>query len=183
MNAGLTKTIHASKPGDLLLIDFVGGDRWGRLPESPEGYKYLLIAIDCFSRYTFAVLLRAKDEWEVAQGLMRDVFVHIGLPRAVHSDNAQVLIAGAVRQVYLKLGVRPSSITFRHPQGNSPVERFMRYLNASLTIMLPSYNAWSTMIPLILFVYQTLPHETTGYSPFFLMFGREPLLPLAASIM
>ena len=59
----------------------------------------------------------------------------------------------------------------------------MRYLNASFTITLPEYSAWSSMVPLILFVYQTLPHETTGFSPFFLMFGREPLLPLEASTM
>ena len=183
LHAGLTRTIHASKPGELLLIDFIGGTKGGSLPKSPEGYCHLLIAMDCFTRYTFAIMLRTLGEEEIAEGLMREVIVHIGLPRAVHSDNAKVLIGGAVRRLYRKLGVRPSSITFRHPQGNSPVERFMRYLNSAFTITLPDYSAWSSMVPLILFVYQTLPHETTGFSPFFMMFGREPLLPLAASIM
>ena len=183
MRAGLSQAIHATAPGELVLIDFLGGSHGGLLPKSPEGYQHLLIAMDCFTRYTYAVLLRTMEEAEVAEGLMRDVFSHLGLPRAVHSDNAQVLIRGAVREIYRKLAIKPSSITFRHPQGNSPVERFMRYLNSAFTIMLPAYSAWSSMVPLVLFVYQTLPHETTGFSPFFMMFGRKPLLPIVASSM
>jgi len=114
----------------------------------------------------------------VADALISQVFVFTALPLCVHSDNEPVLVAEAMRYAFQLLGVRRSTITVRHPQGNAPVERFMRYLNGSFSITLPDYRAWPQILPLILFAYRTLPHETTGFSPFFLMFGREPILPL-----
>jgi hypothetical protein len=59
----------------------------------------------------------------------------------------------------------------------------MRYLNSSLAITLNNYREWPKMLPMALFAYRVLPHETTGYSPFFMMYGREPLLPLHASTL
>jgi hypothetical protein len=54
----------------------------------------------------------------------------------------------------------------------------MRYLNSALTVCLERYPDWPMMLPLVLFAYRTMPHATTGYSPYFLLFGREPKLPL-----
>jgi hypothetical protein len=114
---------------------------------------------------------------------MCHVFSHLGLPVAIHSDNEPNLVSAGLDEAFEKLGVRRSSVAVRHPQGNSPAERFMRYLNSSLAIMLPAYNAWPQTLPLILFAYRVLPQETTGFSPFFLMYGRDPLLPLMASTL
>jgi hypothetical protein len=82
---------------------------------------------------------------------------------------------------YANMGIRKTQSALRHPQGNAPAERFNRYLNESLSIVLPRYNDWPRMLPMILFAYRALPQETTGFSPFYLMYGRHPLLPLEAS--
>jgi hypothetical protein len=63
------------------------------------------------------------------------------------------------------------------------VERFMRYLNQTFTILLPKYDQWPRIVPLILFAYRVLPHSTTLYSPFFLQYGREPLLPINSTLL
>ena len=84
--------------------------------------------------------------------------------------------------VWWALGIRKTQTAYRNPEGNAPVERFMRYLNQSLTIMLPRYDQWPRILPLILFAYRVLPHATTLYSPFFLQYGRDPLLPINASL-
>ena len=57
----------------------------------------------------------------------------------------------------------------------------MRYLNQSMTILLPQYDQWPRILPLILFAYRVLPHSTTRFSPFFLQYGREPRLPIDSS--
>jgi hypothetical protein len=57
----------------------------------------------------------------------------------------------------------------------------MRYLNQSFTIILPQYDQWPRVLPLILFAYRVLPHSTTRFSPFFLQYGREPRLPIDSS--
>lgn len=182
LHAGLTKSMLVSAPGQVFLMDFAGGLQGGTLPTSPEGFIYLLIVMDAFTRYPFGVPLKSKDPVEIADRLMSCVFAFTGFPKGLHSDNDTVLCGEAMDILFLRLGVRRSTITVRHPQGNSMVERFMRYLNAAFTIVLPQYTAWVQVLPTILLAYRTLPHATTGFSPHFLMTGREPLLPLELSV-
>ena len=178
-NAGLTGAIIADNPADMLLMDFIGGSAGGKLPKSHEGYQYLLLVMDVFSRYPFALALKEKDSLEIAHALSRDVFAIIGYPRCMHSDNEQVLLQKSLDAAFKLMGVKRTSSSVRHPQGNSPVERFMRYLNTSFTTLLTKYDQWPQVLPMILFAYRTIPHRTTGYSPAFVLFGREPKLPLA----
>jgi hypothetical protein len=83
--------------------------------------------------------------------------------------------------VWRLLGIHKTQIAYRNPEGNAPVERFMRYLNQTLSILLPQYDQWPRILPLILFAYRVLPHSTTRYSPFFLQYGRKPRLPIESS--
>ena len=176
-SAGLTKSVLTSKPGEMFFMDFIGK----ALPVTEHGYQYALVVIDGFTRYPYVIPLRSKTAAELAEGLMTWVFSHTGLPVCVHSDNETVLVAESLELVFAALGVKRTTSSIRHPQGNSPAERFMRYLNASMAIVLPGYLEWPRMLPMILFAYRVLPQETTGYSPFYMMYGREPLLPLQAS--
>jgi transposase InsO family protein len=176
-HAGMTKSTLTSKPGEIFFIDFLNGE----LPKTEQGYQWLLVVIDGFTRYPFAIPLRSKTSEEVAENLLTHVFCHTGLPLCVHSDGESDLISRSITLAYFNMGIRKAQSALRHPQGNSPAERFNRYLNESLSIVLPTYFDWPRMIPMILFAYRVLPQETTGYSPFFLMYGRHPLLPLQAS--
>ena len=70
-----------------------------------------------------------------------------------------------------------------HPQSNGCVERF----NRTLTNMLTMYCAkdqhnWDENLPQVLLAYRSSVHATTGFTPNFLMFGREIILPLQAVI-
>ena len=154
----------------------------GPVTRSPDGYCLILVVVDCFTRYPFAIPLRDKEPDTLAQALMTEVFAHTGLPRAVHSDNEPVIVARALEIIFAKLGIRRTRSSVRHPQGNSPAEKFIRYLHAAFSIILPQYTAWPGTVPLILFAFRALPQITTGFSPFFLMYGRHPLLPLQASL-
>ena len=69
-----------------------------------------------------------------------------------------------------------------HPQANCLVENFY----GTLENMLKCYTKeaptqWDKHIPIVLLAYRESPHETTGYSPFELLYGRQvrgPLQPL-----
>ena len=76
------------------------------------------------------------------------------------------------------LGNRKVRITSYHPTSNGMVERFRRSLHTGLPHFIEaSHSYWDSVVPFYLMAYRTTPNMTTGYSPSFLLHGREMLLP------
>jgi transposase InsO family protein len=84
-------------------------------------------------------------------------------------------------QLCERLGISKVATAGYNPTGNAVVERFHRYLGASLCIVyekkLPN---WDDYLPAVLFSYRVSVNESTGYSPYFMQKGRHPVLPAHA---
>ena len=77
------------------------------------------------------------------------------------------------------LGIKQSHTSSYHPQGNGQVERFNRTLEAMLAKVVSDHQRdWDTDLPRVLFAYRTAIHESTGFTPFHVTFGRSPVLPI-----
>ncbi|KAL2102145.1 hypothetical protein ACEWY4_001313 [Coilia grayii] len=99
----------------------------------------------------------------------------ICIPSQLHSDQGRCF-EGILCSMY---GIQKSRMTPYHPAGNGQCERFNRTLH-NLLRALPSARKrdWAACLPHVLFCYNTTPHQATGESPHFLMFGQEPQLPV-----
>ncbi|RVE67423.1 hypothetical protein OJAV_G00102810 [Oryzias javanicus] len=76
-------------------------------------------------------------------------------------------------------GVAKSHTTAYHPMGNGGTERFNRTLgNMIRALPLRTKQDWPQQIQTLTFAYNATVHETTGFAPFYLMFGRVPRLPV-----
>ena len=76
------------------------------------------------------------------------------------------------------LGVQKSRSAPYHPQGNAVVERFNRTLENMLSMTVKEDQSdWDLQIPFVMAAYRATPHSSTGYSPNFMMFGRESAMP------
>lgn len=63
--------------------------------------------------------------------------------------------------------------------GNGGTEQFNCTLGSMLrTLPLKKKHQWPQQIQTLTFGYNATVHETTGYAPFFLMFGHVPVLPV-----
>ena len=171
---GLSQYLLAERPMERMCIDFL----MTKLPESSEGHFFLLVVICCFTRFPVAIPLRTQTKEELSEVLLNQVFYVYGFPRIIHSDNARSLCNEALGLLFSKMGVSRTTIAVQNPKGNAPVERMMPFFHSVFTKTLPQYNRWHAVVPLVLFAYRVARHETTGYSPFFLMYGRDPILPL-----
>ena len=170
--------LEASAPNERLSIDIVGP-----LSTTRAGNKYILTMVDNFTKWVEATPLPNHTAPTVAQALVQVWFSRFGTPKQILSDQGSEFDSQVLKQLCNSLGIVKKRSSPYHPQGNGAVER----VNRSLKAMLLSYpeekrDQWDTLIPLCLWAYRAAQHESTGYSPFALTFGREMELPIDAAL-
>ena len=82
-------------------------------------------------------------------------------------------------QVAKELGVEYKLYTLPfHPASNGRIEGFHAFLKACISKHVAPQLEWDVLVPLACAAYNFMPNENSKESPFFLMFGRDPVLPL-----
>lgn len=90
------------------------------------------------------------------------------------------MIVGEFTADVVEETLRLCSSNFRHstpyhPQTNGLVERTNRTLANMLSMYVDSaHKNWDSILPFVTYAFNTARHETTGYSPFFLLYARPP---------
>lgn len=165
--------LQSGAPLNLVCMDFLSIE-----PDSSNTENVLVIT-DHYTRYTQAFPTRDQKASTVAKVLLEKYFVHYGLPKRMHSDQGRDFESRLVHEVLSTLGVEKSRTTPYHPQGDPQPERFNRTLLDMLgTLESDKKKKWSQYIPHLVHAYNCTPNDATGFSPYFLMFGREARLPV-----
>ena len=167
--------ITSSYPMELVCIDYL------KLETSKGGYEDVLVITDHFTRYAQAIPTRNQTAHTTARALFEHFFVHYGFPSRLHSDKAQNFESKVIRHLCKVAGIRKSRTTPYHPMGNGQVERFNQTLIRMLgTLEPPLKSNWKSYVSPLVHAYNATRHDSTGFSPFFLMFGRHPRLAVDA---
>ena len=161
-------------------MQFISMDLIGQLPLSSEGYQYALTVICMLTGYTFCIPLKTKTAEEVVRAYVTHVYAVFGPSQKILSDNGTEFKNKLFDQVAKQLGVdyKIYSPPFR-PQSNGRIEGFHRFLKACIGKHIAKRSEWPRVAPLATAAYNFFPNEQTKESAFFLMFGRDPLIPLA----
>ena len=156
-------------------------DIMGPLPPTANGNKYIVVVTDLFSKWVEAFPVKSTDTETLARLLVDEVVCRYGTPLYLHSDQGANLTSKLMESVCNLLGIEQTRTSSYHPQGNGQVKRFNCTLEAMLAKVISDHQLdWDTHLPRVLFAYRTAIHETTGFTPFHIMFGRSPVLPIEA---
>jgi hypothetical protein len=170
--AGLRQSMPTYLPLDRIAIDLVGP-----LPDTDNDNSYVLTMVDPFTKWPIAVPIPNKEAKTVARALLTHLIQDHGCPRVILSDQGTEF-KEAVEELCRMTGIRKITTSAWTPRGNGHVERFHRYMGASLTLLVNKYERnWDDCIPPMLLAYRTSVHATTGYSPYYTLYGRHPRLP------
>ena len=166
-------SLESSGPMDLLCIDFLS------LESAKGGYSNILVMTDHFTRYSQAIATKDQTARTTANALISSFINHYGMPTRLHSDQGANFESKTIRQLCDSLGIKKTHTTPYHPQGNAQAERF----NATLLSMLACLTEdektrWKDHLPFVVHAYNCTRNNATGFSPFQLMFGRKPRLPV-----
>eukprot|EP00731_Ephydatia_muelleri_P025646 Em0017g729a len=157
-------------PWYMVGIDFIGP----LSPVAKDGSRYILTISDYFTKWVEVVPTVNKMASTVASSLFK-IFMRMGLPRVLLSDNGSEFCNALNDQLSEILGIKRRLTTPYHPQANGLDERF----NQTLQNMLVKYvDMWSHYLDTCAFAYNTSRHDSTKYTPFMLMFGRRATLPI-----
>uniref|UniRef100_A0A8C5QB65 Gypsy retrotransposon integrase-like protein 1 n=1 Tax=Leptobrachium leishanense TaxID=445787 RepID=A0A8C5QB65_9ANUR len=156
----------------------VAVDLIGPLPRpSATGKRYILTIVDYATRYPEAVALANIQADTVADALLR-VFTRVGFHREILSDQGTQFTAELTQQLWRLCGVKALHSTPYHPQTNGLCERFNGTLKQLIRAFAHERKDWEQYLPHLLFAYREVPQESTGYSPFELLYGRQVRGPL-----
>lgn len=163
--------IKAYSPLELVCIDYLSLE-----PDSNDT-RNILVITDFFTKFSWAFPTKDQTAKTVASVLWENLICSFGFPKRIHSDQGANFESELVKELCTLAGVK-SRTTPYHPRGN-PVERFNRTLLDLLgTLSDKKKEHWRKYVRPLVHAYNCTRNDSTGESPFFLMFGRQPRLPI-----
>ena len=163
------------------------GHRWERVAmdlldmsvTTARGNRYVLVMVDCFSRWTEACPLPDKTAHSVADAFFNQVVCRFGMPSVIHSDQGREFENKIMQELCILCGSHKTRTTPYHPESDGMVERFNRTLLMMLAMFAgKNRDDWDDLLPAVMMAYRSSVHESTGFSPYRLMFGEECTLPM-----
>ena len=156
----------------------VGVDIMGPLPRSLTGKRYVVVAIDHFTKWVEARALEEADAQSIATFFYEDIIARHGVPKKITTDRGSEFVNDFIKILTSVYDIHHIKTTAYHPQGNGQVERVNRTLKdimSKYTVKVP--GKWDHYLPSALFATRVSKQATTKYSPFWLLHGYEPRQP------
>lgn len=156
-------------------FDRVGIDIYGPLPSTLAGNRWIIVAIDHLTRYAETAALPTATARDVGTFLLQRFILRHGALRELLSDRGRAFLSDALKALLNECRIVHRTSTAYHPQTNGMTERFNRTLGSMLSMYVASdHSNWDQVLPFVTYAYNTAVQATTGFSPYFLLYGQEP---------
>ena len=173
-NAPLQHVPIVTTPFEQVAVDIIGPIN----PTSTNGNRYVVTMVDYATRYAEATAIPKIDSATVAEALF-DMWSRLGIPERVISDRGTQFTSEIMKEVYRLLSIKGLYTTPYHAQANGLVERFNGTLKSMIhKLCIEQPTEWDRLLPAMLFAYREVPQESTRFSPFELLYGRQVKGPL-----
>ena len=165
--------ILVTQPLELVHMDYLS------LEPSKGNIENVLVITDHFTRYALAYPSKTQTAQATARILWDNFICHYGFPEKFISDQGRNFESDLIKELCKIAGVKKVHTTPYHPQGNGQCERFNSTLcNMLGTLSEEEKSDWKSYLGCMTHAYNCTKHTSTTYSPYYLMFGRHPRLPI-----
>ena len=156
-----------------------GMDILGPFPPASGQRKFLVVAVNYFTKWVEAEPLARIAEANIKNFFWKSVVCHFGVPHTLVTDNGRQFDNQAFHEFCTELGIRHRFTSVGHPQSNGEAEVTNRTILQGLRARLDgSKGRWADELPAVLWAYRTTPRVPTGETPFGLAFGSEAVIPI-----
>ncbi|GJP48626.1 hypothetical protein CLOM_g7917, partial [Closterium sp. NIES-68] len=173
--AGLLQPLPVpEQPWQVVSLDFITG-----LPPTTSGHDTILVVIDKFSKmgHFIPTHTTARTE-ETAQLFVRYIISQHGIPTTLISDRDPKFTSKFWKELMSLLGTKLAMSSAYHPQTDGQTERLNQIVEQLFRAACKDeISKWDLHLPVQEFAYNNATHAATGQTPFFLCYGRHPLIP------
>ena len=172
------RPLACSGPGELLHVDFTSIEETVPLREEPV-IRNVMVMQDHFSKYVVAYVVKDQTARTAAETLRNGYFGLFGAPAYLVSDQGKVFTGHLITNLCELYGVQKLRTSPYHAQTNGQVERMNQTIIRMIGKLEQDKKArWSEHLPEMLAAYNGTRSAVTGYSPYFLLFGRKARMPV-----
>ncbi|RDX67363.1 Retrovirus-related Pol polyprotein from transposon 17.6, partial [Mucuna pruriens] len=151
-----------------------GVDILGPFPLAPGHIKFLIVAVDYFTKWIETEPVVVISVEKVKKFLWKKIICRFGLPAMIVSDNGTQFASKTTAEFCQGLGIKQIFTSVEHPQTNGQTEATNKVILKGLRRRLEEAKGWwAEELPQVLWSYHTTPHSATNETPFQLMFGTE----------
>ena len=155
----------------------------GPLPKTKNGNLYIVVATEYLTKWPEARAIPNAKASSVVSFFYEDIICRHGCPKEILTDRGTHFVNEMLDSLCGNLGVKHKLSTAYHPQTNGLVERFNRTLCEALAKYAnENKDDWDLYLSSVLFAYRTKRHSTTRHEPFYLMYGRDAVLPIEFAV-
>ncbi|GAQ83945.1 hypothetical protein KFL_001690230, partial [Klebsormidium nitens] len=156
-----------------------GLDFAGPLPKSSRGNQFVLVMVEHFSKHVVFVPTADKEAQTVAEAFTREVLTTFGACAEIVTDRGGEF-GGVFQELLDRSHIDHRSTSSHHPQANGLSERIVGVVKGALRKWCLGHAAeqWDVYLPWVAMGYRFSAQASLGgFSPYMLLFGREPVLP------
>ena len=163
-------------PMQFICMDLVGPIH----PVSSRGNRYVLTVIDMLTGFTVAVPIPDKSVNTVCAAYRDKVFCVFGGSSRILTDNGSEFKNREMKEICDTLGIKQIFSPVYMPQSNGRLEGWHRFFKACIAKHVRGQEVeWDELVPLAVSAYNFFPCQSSKESLFLLMFGRDPITPVA----
>ncbi|XP_024026071.1 uncharacterized protein K02A2.6-like [Morus notabilis] len=156
-----------------------GVDLIGLLHLAPGGFKFAIVAVDYYTKWTEAKALATTTEAACTKFMWDYIVCRFGVLHSIVSDNGKQFDNASTRRFCDGLGFQKDFSAPIHPQSNGQVEAVNKILKYTLKKKLDDLKGkWAEELPKVLWAYRTMSQTTTGETPFSMAYGVKAVLPI-----
>ena len=147
------------------------------VPSSTTGAKgAILIVVDGLTRYTIALAAANKTAEETFRLLVIGVFTTHSCPSVIRSDNGPEFVNELSVEVKKYAGYRHVRVLPYNARANGKAESTVKRVQELLIKHCRLLDNWAETLPMVCFALNCTKHSSTDHSPFYTLYGREPVL-------
>ena len=155
----------------------IGIDTVGAFKVTIRGNRYILMAVDYFTKFCVARAVKDFTAASTALFLFEDIVCKFGLPKGIMSDKGVNFKSNMLDQLCKLLSIKKANSTFYHAEGNGMVERTVKSVKQIVTMYVNvEHSNWDEFLQPSISAYNTTVHSSLKLSPYEALFAKSPTI-------